>query len=82
MFLHVRCIPQPKFAMIAKKMCVCVCVSVLRDKIEKVAGGNVCSKVVCEAERFCAIAYLNSLVHISPVNSLQARGVWSADCKV
>ena len=33
------------------------------------------------AEHFSAIVYLNSLVHISPVTSLQC-GVWSVACGV
>ena len=45
-------------------------------------------RICSHAEHFSAIVYLNSLVHISPVTSLQCGlkskecGVWSEECKV
>ena len=46
------------------------------------------TRICSHAEHFSAIVYLNSLVHISPVTSLQCGlkskecGVWSEECKV
>ena len=53
-----------------------------------VNGTDVETWICSHAEHFSAIVYLNSLVHISPVTSLQCGvesvecGVWSGKCRV